>query len=501
MNDELDELRRANPVSGEELCPEYPTVRERIRMKDDRKTQMRERLLVGLICCGLAGSVATMSVLRSNDSTLPVIRLSAAREEAMSATADAKMASWAGGQLVLEAGVEIPAGEADVWRTSEISKSDVEKLAIRLGIDPEEAAISETPEKSFQGKNLFVGANGTWSYWVDSWGASTEISAPACAPDSKDCGTYETAVPQPTPAAKNLPARKEAVAIAEKLIGDANVVVSESSRDDWSVQVTATLDVANGAELPSWGYVSIGDGGRVLGAGGVIGGLQRVGSYPTISASEAVKRVQMWPMMAMARDSALSESISVLPACEDSCEEIMPIPAEEVPGAVGDGVSPSEPTVVTDSPVVDVFPTDGEPEDIIAVKVTLSAMLVTDVEGRGWVVPAYAYETKDGAVFQAVALDDSQYDTDVTAAPSGMSTIAEPAAGSDSVEPKLVDDAVLKTVIGMSEAEAVTYVLKQGFVARTTERDGEGLAVTRDYSESRVNLVVKADKVVGASRG
>jgi hypothetical protein len=270
--------------------------------------------------------------------------------------------------------------------------------------------------------------------------------------------------------------------------------------------VTATLDIANGAELPSWGYVSIGDDGRVLGAGGVIGGLQRVGSYPTISASEAVKRVQMWPMMAMARNSALSESISVLPACEDSCEEVMPMPAEEIsgeelPGETGDVVSPNDPTVVTDSPVIDVFPTDGEPEDIIAVKVTRSAMLVTDVEGRGWVVPAYAYETRDGAVFQAVALDDSQYDTDVTAAPSVMSTIAEPATGSDTVEPKLVGDAVLKAVIGMSEADAVTYVLKQGFVARTTERDGEGLAVTRDYSESRVNLVVKADKVVGASRG
>jgi hypothetical protein len=488
--DELDELRRANPVSGEEPCPEYPTVRERIRMKDERKTQMRDRLMVGLICCGLAGSVATMSVLRSNDSTLPVIRLSAAREAAMSATADAKMAPWAGGKVVLEAGVEIPAGEADVWRTSEISKIDVEKLAIRLGIDPEEAAISETPERSFQGKNLFVGANGTWSYWVDSWGADTAVSS----------------APQPAPTSSKLPTKKEALAIAEKLIGDESVVLSESSRDDWSVQVTATLDIANGAELPSWGYVSIGDGGRVLGAGGVIGGLQRVGSYPTISASEAVKRVQMWPMMAMARKSALSESISVLPACEDSCEEVMPMPAEEIsgeelPGGTGDVVSPNDPTVVTDSPVIDVFPTDGEPEDIIAVKVTRSAMLVTDVEGRGWIVPAYAYETRDGAVFQAVALDDSQYDTDVTAAPSVMSTIAEPATGSDTVEPKLVGDAVLKAVIGMSEADAVTYVLKQGFVARTTERDGEGLAVTRDYSESRVNLVVKADKVVGASRG
>jgi hypothetical protein len=504
MNDELDDLRRANPVRGGESYPEYPTVRERIRMKDKKKTQIRERLMIAGVCCGLAASVATMSVVRSNDSTLPVIRLSASREAAMSATADAKMSSWAGGRLVLEAGVEIPAGEADVWRTGEIKKSDVEKLAKRLGIDPSSADITETAEHSFQGKNLFVGSNGTWSYWVDSWGAGTSVSSTACAPveasEKTDCVENDNSSPQPTPAAKNLPSEKEAVAIAEKLIGDEHVVVAESSRDDWSVQVTATLDVANGAELPSWGYVSIGENGRVLGAGGVIGGVHRVGSYPTISASEAVRRVQMWPMM-MARDASSSGVVSTLPGCEEPCEEVMPMPAEVEPDASDATVAPVDPTVVSDEPVVDVFPTDGEPQDIIAVKVYRSVMLVTDVDGRGWIVPAYSYETRDGAVFQAVALDDSQYDTNATTAPNIMSTIAEPARGADAVEPKLVDDAVLKKVIGMSEADAVTYILKEGFVARTTERDGEGLAVTDDYSESRVNLVVKADKVVGASRG
>jgi hypothetical protein len=494
MNDELDDLRRANPASGNDPCPAYQTVRERIRMKDKKMTQTKERLMVVLMCCGLAASVATMSVVRKGSSELPVIRLSQARESAMSATADSKMASWAGGTLVLEAGVEIPAGEADVWSVPAVVKGDVEKLAKRLGVNPAEAGITEIPEGGFQGKNLFVSSNGAWSYWVDSWGDSSAISSAPCEPDSKvACVTVE-----PTPVAENLPSSKEAVAIAEKLIGGERVVLTESSRDDWSVQVTATLEVADGVRLQSWGYVSVGDKGRVLGAGGMIGALKRVGSYPTIAASEAVKRVTMWPMM-MARDA--STSVSTIPGCEDPCERVEALPAAGYQSGDGDGGAVEEPTVVSEPPVIDVFPTDGEPQDIVAEKVRRSAMLVTDVDGRGWIVPAYAYETRDGAVFEAVALADAQYDTNASTTSSVMGTIEGPVTDSDADTPKLEGDAVLKTVIGMSEADAVTHILKQGFVARTTERDGEPLAVTKDYSDSRVNLVVKADKVVGASRG
>jgi hypothetical protein len=498
MNDELDELRRANPVSGDEDCPPYQTVRERIRMKDMNTTRMRERLTVVLVCCGLAASFATMSVMRSSSSELPVIRLNGSRGEAMSAAADSKMASWAGGELVLEAGVEIPAGEADVWRTAEITKGDVEELAMRLGLDPEENDITETPEGSFQGKHLFVGSNGTWSYWVDSWGADAAVSSAACAPESREeCQAGEQPLLEPTPKAKNLPSTKEAVAIAEKLIGGEGITVEESSRDDWSVQISATLDVTDGASLPSWGYVSIGDNSRVLGAGGVLGDIQRVGSYPTIAASEAVKRVTAWPMMA---SGSGAESMSTIPGCADPCESaVTGFATEPTDSAEATGYS-VDPTVVSEPPVVDVFPTDGEIADLVAVKVYRSVMLVTDVDGRGWIVPAYSYETKDGAVYQAVALDDAQYDLDATTETSVMNTISEPVPG-EMPQEKLVDDTVLKTVIGMSEADAVTYVLKQGFVARTVERDGESLAVTRDYSESRVNLVVKSDKVVSASRG
>jgi hypothetical protein len=499
MNDELDELRRANPVNGDEACPPYQTVRERIRMKDMNMTRMRERLVVVLVCCGLAASVATMSVVRSSSSELPTIRLNESRGGAMSAAADSKMASWAGGKLVLEAGVEIPAGEADVWQIAEVTMRDVEKLAVRLGIDPEKNDIAETPEGNFQGKNLFVSANGTWSYWVDSWGADTAVSSAPCdVENTTECSVSEQPMPEPTPLAKNLPSTKEAVAIAAKLIGGEGIVVEESSRDDWSVQISATLDVADGVSLPAWGYVSVGDNSRVLGAGGVLGDVRRVGSYPTIAASEAVKRVTAWPMM-MARGYG-AETMSTIPGCENPCQSAVEGVATEPSDSAEATEYSVDPTVVSEPPVVDVFPTDGEVADVIAVKVYRSVLLVTDVEGRGWIVPAYSYETRDGVVYQAVALDDAQYDLDATTETSVMDTISEPAPGEGSQE-KLVDDAVLKTVIGMSEADAVTYVLKQGFVARTVERDGESLAVTRDYSESRVNFVVKSDKVVSASRG
>jgi hypothetical protein len=203
--------------------------------------------------------------------------------------------------------------------------------------------------------------------------------------------------------------------------------------------------------------------------------------------------------MMMARGYG-AETMSTIPGCENPCEGAVEGVATEPSDSAEATEYSVDPTVVSEPPVVDVFPTDGEVADVIAVKVYRSVLLVTDVEGRGWIVPAYSYETRDGVVYQAVALDDAQYDLDATTETSVMDTISEPAPGEGSQE-KLVDDAVLKTVIGMSEADAVTYVLKQGFVARTVERDGESLAVTRDYSESRVNFVVKSDKVVSASRG
>jgi hypothetical protein len=62
-------------------------------------------------------------------------------------------------------------------------------------------------------------------------------------------------------------------------------------------------------------------------------------------------------------------------------------------------------------------------------------------------------------------------------------------------------EAFAATVIGMTEAEAITAIEDAGFIARVVARDGEYFAVTEDYSVSRINLVVVDDRVTEATVG
>ena len=54
-------------------------------------------------------------------------------------------------------------------------------------------------------------------------------------------------------------------------------------------------------------------------------------------------------------------------------------------------------------------------------------------------------------------------------------------------------------VMGMSEAQATAYIEAQGRSWRLASRDGEGFALTEDYTDSRVNLDIYYHIVVGAT--
>jgi hypothetical protein len=57
-------------------------------------------------------------------------------------------------------------------------------------------------------------------------------------------------------------------------------------------------------------------------------------------------------------------------------------------------------------------------------------------------------------------------------------------------EPALATEAFGFTILGLSEADAIAAIEASGRVARISERDGEGFALTRDYRPNRLNLVV-----------
>jgi hypothetical protein len=54
-------------------------------------------------------------------------------------------------------------------------------------------------------------------------------------------------------------------------------------------------------------------------------------------------------------------------------------------------------------------------------------------------------------------------------------------------------------IMGMTKAEAITYIESKGLAYRIAFEDGEGFALTEDYSDSRINLEILVGLIVGAS--
>lgn len=55
--------------------------------------------------------------------------------------------------------------------------------------------------------------------------------------------------------------------------------------------------------------------------------------------------------------------------------------------------------------------------------------------------------------------------------------------------------------VGLTETDAMDMAETEGVTARVISRDGDGLAVTMDYSEDRLNFAVEDDVVVAVTRG
>lgn len=54
-------------------------------------------------------------------------------------------------------------------------------------------------------------------------------------------------------------------------------------------------------------------------------------------------------------------------------------------------------------------------------------------------------------------------------------------------------------VMGMTKAEAISYIESKGISYRIASEDGEGFALTEDYTDKRINLDILVGLVVGAA--
>lgn len=68
-------------------------------------------------------------------------------------------------------------------------------------------------------------------------------------------------------------------------------------------------------------------------------------------------------------------------------------------------------------------------------------------------------------------------------------------------KPPAATEEVAKTVIGMSEQDAIDKLEAAGLTTRVVYRDGQDLPATKDYSPTRVNLWIEKNIVTKTSVG
>ena len=70
----------------------------------------------------------------------------------------------------------------------------------------------------------------------------------------------------------------------------------------------------------------------------------------------------------------------------------------------------------------------------------------------------------------------------------------------DQFSPKHLETKLIACqIVGMTKAEAIAYIESFDLVHRIAMEDGEGFALTEDYTDSRINLEIVYGLVVGAT--
>jgi hypothetical protein len=370
--------------------------------------------------------------------------------------------------------------EASSWRAQTnlvASDADLKKIATALGVKNTEVQIS---------------SGDPYLSWYYSGAVSSEASSPpSVGMNDSDAATTapDRAVVSP-PVPENVPTKKEAQSIIQKMLAKMDVDVDDANielnGDEYGVWVTA-WETFDGMRSPMSWNIGLGANGAVTYAQGNFLEFTKGANYPVVSTTEAVKRLG---------DSRYSGwfGYGAVSSKEVLAQDMTPIPAQE-----------------------DVVQT------IRLTKVSASLTPVIASDTTLWLLPSYEYLTSEGYTVSALALDDKYIEqTPISTVPDSDGDVSVPGAGSGSsgsstgatppvdggvVEPLPAPQTVLPTendaeaLVGLSEDEAVKIIEGNGWTYRIGSRDGEQFMLTQDYLTSRLTLGIEKSIVVTATIG
>jgi hypothetical protein len=177
-------------------------------------------------------------------------------------------------------------------------------------------------------------------------------------------------------------------------------------------------------------------------------------------------------------------------------------PGSSEPGSSGQGSTTGADATTPAMPVDPAMPIEPivpmEPITVHLTGATLALTMVWAADDTIWLLPAYSFTSDDGGMYSVIAVDDSFIDLPAPF-PTDSLPIEPVPVESTPVDSIVIDDplvvavdadAATKALVGVSEDEASKIAAERGWGFRVAVRDGQNLAVTADYSPSRVNVEV-----------
>lgn len=297
-------------------------------------------------------------------------------------------------------GVIMPAGKAPAWRMQiDASLQQYANMLSAIFDLPASAPSEWDPQTRVAGdeqqRSVTLYPGGEWYY--ANFNAYPQWSCPdngeGVIPDKESASTpsvddrREPAVIDdpctPPPAAENLPSAATAKQQAEALfarLGITDIRFEEPYRDDWTVSLWGTQQFA---ELP--GYmgqgvsVTFGANGEVLGAYGSFARPVLLGEYPTVSAAEAVERLNT----------------------QFSVDGGFPQP---LPAPLVDGDQPV--TDAAESREAPVNPNEAETVVVTLVSVTIVPSMIWSPDGFAVIAPHYRFVDSNNQEWWVAAVTD-----------------------------------------------------------------------------------------------
>jgi len=416
-----------------------------------------------------------------------------------------------------ELAAEIPeldsSATAFVIGQGEPSSDDVEMLLRIFGIEGQiEPQSAQMGGGYFAGSmdgsqpSIFIGGDAL-HFWNYSPPMSETMVDPACVetseitpvapptPVTDSVAVADTEAPQPGVESQeveeeelcpdgglpqDVPTEDEALSMFSDLMSDIGVDLDaleiEVFSDSYGSSVTGFLKVGGVRSPLSWS-VSYGEGSRIVWAGGVLAPVDELADYGRIGTSSALDRLNE-------QQSAFVDQLTGAP------EDL----AAASGGAGGDEI------------VIKIVDVEEE------------LVMLYGVDGSVYLVPGYAFLAEPDEFgyeprYTVSAIPDEYIETVDAGRPAEdpSAGVSEPGEGQEvpgddmsdgetdgetgGFDMEEITNEEANTLLGMSEQEANSTAVANGWVVRIAARDGEQFALTMDYNPKRVNLTIDNDVV------